>query len=118
MYTKYDFPDIFRKKLYQKAHFIVEKYSTELEKDMLEEHSLLTKLCNIPWSPRQKKGELGLFVGGSEGLDNVHEAYFIAHNIKNNFPNIKIRFITAGAIGVAINKAKEMGVPGVNAKVM
>ena len=118
MITKYDFPEVFRTKLYLKASALVKKETTGLEKDMLEQHLLLSDLTDVPWRSKLTTKKIGIFIGAAEGFDNVHEAYFLGKAITNKFSQIKIKYITSGAIGITKGKSEELGVPGVNAKVM
>jgi len=113
-----NFQSIFRKRLYKKAKIVVEKYATKLEKDLLREHTLFTKLTSLPWKPTKTKEKVGIFVGAAEGLDNVHQAYLLGTEIESYHTGIKIKYIVSGAIGISRGKFEKIKVPGINAKVM
>jgi hypothetical protein len=116
--SKYHFSKSFHYGLWKEAGRVIERETTPLEKDMLEQHRILLDLTHIPIST--DKGEFDPVVGiigTAQGFDNVHEAFTTLPEVQRKKGAKTKQFLLTGGIGITTYEAKRLGVPGVNAAV-
>ncbi len=116
---KFNFANIFRQNLTKSAIALTKKFTSRIEKDMLSEHALLVKATNLPIDGFAKNlNSLAIVVGTAQGMDNIHEAFFLGERLKRKKKKLRVVYITSAKIGVSLNVINRLKVPGVNAKVL
>lgn len=115
----YNFSQNFRYNLWKEAGRAIERETTPLEKDMLEQHRLLLDLTHIPVSVDKGEFEpLVGIIGTAQGLDNVHEAYSTLQKLQEENGSERKYYVVTGGIGITTHESKRLGVPGANAAVL
>lgn len=117
--SKYNFSKNFRYNLWKEAGRVIERETTPLEKDMLEQHRLLLDLIHTPVSIDKAEFDpvVGI-IGTAQGLDNVHEAFSLLPEMQKEKSAKNKYFLLTGGIGITTHEAKRLGVPGANAAVL
>lgn len=114
------FEDKFRLKLWKEAEKSIEKDTTPLEKDMLEQHRLLREAVFVPYtSCKDTFDPLVLIEGTGQGVANIEFSEELAREaVTTGKAKPGSVFIPSGAIGVRKEKYKDTGTIGINAEVL